>query len=66
MAAYNFHRLIMGKVKVDLYFYLTVDILTKSSAKMLSGPPSSICYIITFSNDISSEAIKLILAIFHI
>ena len=29
MATYSFHRLIMGKVKVGLYFYLTADILTK-------------------------------------
>ena len=29
MATYNFHRLIMGKVKVGLYFYLIADILTK-------------------------------------
>ena len=29
MATYNFHTLIMGKVKVGLYFYLTADILTK-------------------------------------
>ena len=28
-ATYSFHRLIMGKVKIDLYFYLTADILTK-------------------------------------
>ena len=39
MATYNFHRLIMGKVKVGLYFYLTVDILTKVFQKCsLSSP----------------------------
>ena len=29
MATEGFHRLIMGKLKVCLYFYLTADILTK-------------------------------------
>ena len=29
MATYSLHRLIMGKVKVGIYFYLTADILTK-------------------------------------
>ena len=29
MAAWSFHRFIMGKVKVGLYFYLTLGILTK-------------------------------------
>ena len=39
MATYNFHRLIMGKVKVGLYFYLTADILTKVFQKCsLSSP----------------------------
>ena len=34
-----FHRLIVGKVKVDLYFYLTADILTKIIQKCsLSSP----------------------------
>ena len=28
MVTYSFYRLIMGKVKVDLYFYLIADILT--------------------------------------
>ena len=30
MAAVSFHRFIMGKVKVGLYFYLTLGILTKA------------------------------------
>ena len=30
MATLNFHRFIMGKVKVGLYFYLTLGILTKA------------------------------------
>ena len=30
MATLSFQRFIMGKVKVDLYFYLTLGILTKS------------------------------------
>ena len=39
MPTYNFHRLIMGKVKVGLYLYLTVDILTKVFRKCsLSSP----------------------------
>ena len=39
MASYNFHRLIMGKVKVGLYFYLIADILTKVLQKCsLSSP----------------------------
>ena len=29
MATLTFHRFIMGKVKVGLYFYLTLGILTK-------------------------------------
>ena len=29
MATYYFHRFIMGKVKVSVYFYLTIIILTK-------------------------------------
>ena len=35
MATYNFRRLIMGKVKVGLYFYLTADILTKVFSEMV-------------------------------
>ena len=39
MATYNFHRFVMGKVKVDLYFCLTADILTKVFQKCpLSSP----------------------------
>ena len=30
MATLSFHRFIMGKVKVDLYFYQTSGILTKA------------------------------------
>ena len=30
MATLSFHRFIMGKVKVGLYFYLTLGILTKA------------------------------------
>ena len=30
MATLSFHRFIMGKVKVGLYFYLILDILTKA------------------------------------
>ena len=30
MATLSFHRFIMGKVKVSLYFYLTLGILTKA------------------------------------
>ena len=30
MATLSFHRFIMGKVKVGLYFYLTLFILTKA------------------------------------
>ena len=39
MATYSFHILIMGKVKVALYFYLIADILTKKFQKCsLSSP----------------------------
>ena len=39
MATSSFHRLIMGKVKVGLYFYLTADILAKGLQKCsLSSP----------------------------
>ena len=30
MATLSFHRFIMGKVKIGLYFYLTLGILTKA------------------------------------
>ena len=30
MATLSFHRFVMGKVKVGLYFYLTLGILTKA------------------------------------
>ena len=30
MATLSFHRFLMGKVKVVLYFYLTLGILTKA------------------------------------
>ena len=38
MATLSFHRFIMGKVKVGLYFYLTVGILTK---KLYSNVPNN-------------------------
>ena len=39
MVTYSFHRLIMGKVKIGLYFYLNADILTKVFQKCsLSSP----------------------------
>ena len=39
MATYSFHWLIMGKVKIGIYCYLTVDILTKVLQKCsLSSP----------------------------
>ena len=39
MATYSFHRPIMGKVKVGLYFYLIVDILTKVFQKCCFNSP---------------------------
>ena len=41
MVTYIFHRLtcIMGKVKVDLYFYLIADILTKVLQKCSFSSP---------------------------
>ena len=43
MATYSFHWLIMGKMELDIYCYLTVDILTKVLQKCsLSSPLWSI------------------------
>ena len=39
MATYNFHRLIMGKVKGGLYFYPTADILTEVFQKCSLSRP---------------------------
>ena len=39
MATYGFHRLIMGKVKVGLYFYLIADILRKVFQKCFLSSP---------------------------
>ena len=37
MATFSFHRLIMGQMKVGLYFYLIADILTKVFQKCSLG-----------------------------
>ena len=39
MAIHDFRRLIMGKVKEGLYFYLTADILTKVFQKCSLSTP---------------------------
>ena len=47
MATCSFHRLIMGKVKVGLCFYLTADILTKKIQKCSWSSPLPNIWILT-------------------
>ena len=45
-ATLNFHRLIMGKMKIDIFCYFTADILTKFFWKcLLSGPLPNIYFL---------------------
>ena len=46
METFNFHRLIMGKMKTDIYCYFIADILTKVFLKcLLSGPLPNIYFL---------------------
>ena len=39
MATYSFHRLIMGKMEIGVYFCITADILKKVLQKCFWGSP---------------------------
>ena len=77
MATYSFHRLIMGKVEIGNFYCLIganrILFLAHLSRRLIGElivykgiRRLSVVRPSTFSNDISSEAKKLILFIFHI
>ena len=60
MATYSFHWLIMGKVEIGIYCYLTVDILTKVLRKCsLSSPLWSIWILSKLLNLMATEWLNL-------